>query len=88
LHASLALDGNGHLYAGDSPQNMPYEGIKGVALTLNYDTVEQAQRVFDALAEGGKVTMPLQPTFWAKTWGMLIDKFGTPWIINGERIPF
>lgn len=85
LHASLALDGNGHLYAGDAPENMPYERIKGVALTLNYETVEQAQRVFHALADGGKITMP-QPTFWAKTWGMLIDKFGTPWIVNGERV--
>lgn len=47
-----------------------------------------AQRVFNALADGGKITMPLQPTFWAKTWGMLIDKFGTPWIVNGERVPF
>lgn len=62
--------------------------IKGIALTLNYDTVEQAQRVFHALADGGKITMPPQPTFWAKTWGMLIDKFGTPWIVNGERVPF
>lgn len=88
LHACLALDGNGYLYAGDAPQGMPYEGIKGVSLTLNYDTVEQAQRVFHALADGGQVTMPLQPSFWAKTWGMLVDKFGTPWIVNGERIPF
>lgn len=87
LHASLALDENGYLYAGDCPQNMPYEGIKGVALTLNYGSVEKAQRVFHALADGGRVTMPLQPTFWARTWGMLVDRFGTPWIVNGERIP-
>jgi PhnB protein len=86
LHACLALDGNGYLYAGDCPQNLPYEGIKGVSLTVNYDTVERAQQVFSALAEGGQVTMPLQPAFWAKTWGMLIDRFGTPWIVNGERI--
>jgi PhnB protein len=35
---------------------------------------------------GGQITMPLQPTFWAKTWGMLIDKFGTPWTVNYERV--
>ena len=44
-------------------------------------------KVFDALAAGGKVTIPIQPAFWAKTWGMLVDKFGTPWIVNGELLP-
>ncbi|AKJ67674.1 PhnB protein [Pandoraea thiooxydans] len=89
-HARLALEGGdsmGALYAGDCPPSMPYEGIKGVSLTLNYDTVEQAERVFDALADGGTVTMPMQPAFWAKTWGMLVDRFGTPWIVNGENLP-
>jgi PhnB protein len=87
MHARLLLDGNGILYAGDCPPMMPYEGIKGVSLTLNYDTVEQAQRVFGALSEGGTVTMPMQPAFWARSWGMLVDRFGTPWIVNGELIP-
>jgi PhnB protein len=87
MHARLALDGNGILYGGDCPPGMPYEGIKGVSLTLNYDTVEQAQHVFGALAEGGTVTMAMQPAFWAKAWGMLVDRFGTPWIVNGELIP-
>jgi PhnB protein len=49
--------------------------------------VEQAQRVFQALP-GSTITMPPQPTSWAKTWGMLVDRFGTPWIVNGERVPF
>ena len=87
MHARLALKGGGYLYAGDCPQNMPYDGIKGVSLTLNYDTVAEAQKVFNALADGGKVTMPLQSAFWAKSWGMLVDKFGTPWIVNGELVP-
>jgi PhnB protein len=47
---------------------MPYQGIKGVGLTLNFDTVDQAQRVFNALADGGSISMPLQPMFWAKIW--------------------
>ncbi len=88
MHACLALDGNGLLYGGDCPGSMPYEGIKGVSLTLNYDTVEEAQRVFDGLSEGGTVTMAMQPAFWAKTWGMLVDRFGTPWIVNGEMLPY
>ena len=87
LHARLALPGGGILMAGDCPSSMPYEGIKGVSLTLNYDSVRDAERAFAALVEGGKVTMPMQPAFWAKAWGMLADRFGTPWIVNGELLP-
>jgi PhnB protein len=49
--------------------------------------VEQAERVLAAVAAGGQVSMPMQPAFWAKRSGMLVDKFGTPWIINGEQVP-
>ena len=87
LHACLVLPGGGMLMAGDCPATMPYEGIKGVSLTLNYDTIAEAERAFKALAEGGAITMPMQAAFWAKAWGMLVDKFGTPWIVNGELIP-
>jgi PhnB protein len=86
MHARLALDGNGSLYAGDAPPGMPYQGIHGVSITLVYDAVAQAERVFNALADGGKVTMPFGPTFWAKGFGMITDKFGCPWIVNGEMI--
>jgi PhnB protein len=87
LHARLVLPDGGTLYAGDAPANMPQHGIHGVSITLNYDTVAQAQKVFDALAAGGSVTMAMQPAFWAKTWGMLVDRYGTPWIVNGELLP-
>ena len=87
LHARLALPGGGLLYAGDAPKHIPYEGIKGVSIAIDYDTVAAAEKVFNALAAGGQVTMPMQPSFWAKRWGMLVDKFGTPWIVNGEPIP-
>ena len=87
LHARLAFKGGGYLYAGDAPAQMPYQGIHGVSLTLNYDSVAEAQEIFDKLAAGGKVTMAMQPTYWAKSFGMLIDKFGTPWIVNGELLP-
>lgn len=87
LHARLVLPDGGLLFAGDCPQNMPYEGIKGMSLTLNYDSISEAERAFKALADGGTITMPMQPAFWAKSWGMLVDRFGTPWIINGELLP-
>jgi PhnB protein len=88
LHAYLELPDNGILMAGDAPQYIPYEGMKGFTLALNYATVLEATEIFNALAVGGQVQMPLQPAFWAKTWGMLTDRFGTPWIINGEMLPY
>jgi len=52
--------------------------MKGFSLALTFPTVADAQRIFNALADGGKVSMPLQKTFWAGTFGMLVDRFGTP----------
>ena len=85
MHARLALPGGGLLYAGDTPANVPYEGIKGVSITVDYATVAEAERVFDALAAGGRVTMPMKQEFWAKRFGMLVDRFGTPWIVNAGQ---
>ena len=88
MHASLVLPGGAKLFAGDTSPGMQYEGNKGLMLALQYDTVDQAQTAFHALSQGGKVTMPLAPTFWAKTFGMLTDRFGVSWGVNGEPIPF
>ena len=87
MHARLALSGGGFLYAGDCPPHIPYQGIKGVSLALNFDTVARATEVFKALAQSGQVVMALQPAFWSKIWGMLEDKFGVSWSINGELLP-
>lgn len=82
LHARLELDGH-VLMASDSMVGHPYEGMKGFSLSLTYLTASDAQKVFDALAQGGKVTMPMQKTFWAEGFGMLVDRFGTPWMVGG-----
>ena len=87
LHARLVLPGGGTLYAGDIPLHMVYQGIHGVSITLNYDSAAEAQQKFERLGAGGKVTMPMAASFWARSCGMLTDKFGTPWIINGELMP-
>ena len=87
MHACLVIPGGAMLFAGDVPPGRPYEGIKGSMLALQYDTVDQAQSAFHALSQGGTVTMPLMPSFWAKTFGMLTDRFGVSWAVNGEPIP-
>lgn len=87
MHARLALPGGGMLYGGDCPPTMPYDGIKGVSIAIDYDSVERATQVFNALADGGQATMPLQPAFWAKIWGMVVDRYGVMWNVNGEPLP-
>ncbi len=87
MHACLVLPGGAMLFAGDALAGQPYEGIKGNMLALQYDTVGQAESAFRALAQGGSVSMPLAPSFWAKTFGMLTDRFGVAWAVNGEPIP-
>jgi PhnB protein len=88
MHACLALPGGAMVFAGDVPPGMPFDGIKGVMLALQYDTVDQAHIAFDALSQGGQVTMPLAPSFWAQTFGMLTDRFGVSWAVNGAPVPF
>ncbi len=88
MHACLKLPGGAMLFAGDAPPGMPFEGMKGVMLALQYDTVDEAKTVFHALSQGGKITMPLAPAFWSKTFGMLTDRFGVSWAVNGEPIAF
>lgn len=71
------------LMAGDSMAGEPYECVRGIMLTLTYPTAAEAERVFEALAKGGQVQMPLGETFWADAFGMVTDRFGTPWGVNG-----
>jgi PhnB protein len=84
IHARLELQDGTWLYAGDCPPGMPYQGIHGVSIALNYGSIEQARQIFDALADGGTVTMSFNDTFWAKKFGMVKDRFGCHWAVNGE----
>jgi PhnB protein len=85
MHASISI-GDSVMMAGDMPAGMPYEGIKGASVALTFDTKARAQQVFDALSAGGQVTMPMMPTFWAGTFGMLTDRFGASWMVSGEPV--
>lgn len=84
MHARLSIDGGGTLMASDSMVGQPYGGMKGFSLSLGYGTVAEGKRIFDALAAGGQVTMPFAKTFWAEGFGMLVDRYGTPWMVNVE----
>lgn len=82
MHASMML-GDRRLMASDTPPGQAHAAMNGFALSLNYPTAKEARKIFDALADGGKVTMPMAKTFWAEAFGMLTDRFGTPWMVGG-----
>jgi PhnB protein len=84
MHARLTV-GDKVLMGSDAPPDRYDGGMKGFSVTLGVDEPKEAERVFNALADKGKVTMPIQETFWAHRFGMLTDQFGTPWMINCEK---
>ena len=65
------------------PSGLSFEGIKGCSIALSVEQPDEADRIFNELAQGGVVVMPMQETFWAKRFGMVNDRFGVPWMING-----
>jgi len=83
MHGRLVLDDGSVLMGMDGMVGAPYQGMHGFTVSLIVPAAADAQRAFDALAAGGKVTMPFGKTFWADGFGMLIDRFGTPWMVNG-----
>jgi PhnB protein len=82
FHATLRV-GDGALMGGD-PLPEQYQPMQGVQLTVGLADPAEAERVFQALAENGTVNIPLQKTFWADRFGVVVDRFGIPWIINCE----
>ncbi|HET8881420.1 MAG TPA: VOC family protein [Solimonas sp.] len=83
VHARLAGDGM-VLMASDWMAGQAFPGASGFSLSLGYPTVAQARAIFDALADGGDVRMPFGKTFWSPGFGMLADRYGTPWMVSGE----
>jgi PhnB protein len=83
MHARLTV-GDDVLMGSDAPPGM-FEDPKGFSVALQFKDPADAERVYHALADGGTVRMPIQQTFWAARFGMLVDRFGTPWMINCEQ---
>ena len=84
MHANLVIDGRS-LMASDTPAGQ-FKPMQGFSLSLTYDTPEEAKTKFDMLADGGSVQVPFGPTFWSKGFGMVVDKFGTHWMVGGGAV--
>jgi len=83
IHTTLLLGEQRISGADVLPEN--YQKPQGFSVVLNIDTVAEADRIYKALSEDGTVQMPVQETFWAQRFGMFVDRFGVPWMINCEK---
>jgi PhnB protein len=83
LHARLTV-GDSVLMGSDAPPGR-YEEAKGFSVNIAIEDPLDAERIFHDLAENGTVRMPIQKTFWAARFGMLVDRFGIPWMVNCEQ---
>ena len=86
MHARLAKPGF-ELMASDDMPNSDYAGMHGFYLSLGYEDIAEARRTFEALAQGGEIRLAFGKTFWAEGFGMLRDRFGTPWMVSGGMAP-
>jgi len=84
LHAKMNIGGQ-LLMASDCPPEKGFEKPQGFSVNISVEKPADAERIYAALSAGGKITMPLSETFWAQKFGMFVDKFGTPWMINCEK---
>jgi PhnB protein len=84
IHTRLAV-GDQAIMGSDTTPDRPTDDMSGCSVSLTVDSVAEAERVFGALAEDGKVQMPLDKTFWAERFGMLVDRFGVSWMVNCEK---
>jgi PhnB protein len=82
LHARFTV-GETMLMAADASPGY-YEQPQGFSISISVDDTAKGESIFNALAETGTTKMPFQQTFWAKGFGMCVDRFGIPWMVNCE----
>jgi len=82
MHATLSV-GDASFMASDAPGDR-YNAPQGTYISLSLSDPDEAERIYAGLAEGAKIEMPIQATFWAAKFAMLTDRFGIPWMINCE----
>lgn len=84
MHITLSVDHN-QIMGADSPPGQGGGPAKRFCMSIGLKDPVEAERIFNGLAEGGSIQMPLEKTFWAAKFGMLVDRFGIPWMINCEE---
>jgi PhnB protein len=84
IHARLDLGSDGTLLGCDTPSER-YQAPQGFNVAVSFDDPNDAERAFNALADGGNIVMPFAETFWSRRFGMCTDRFGIPWMVNCQK---
>lgn len=82
MHSTMSV-GDSQLMCADEPSDR-YQQPRGIHITLHFKDTAKGEGVFQKLSDGGQVEMPFQKTFWSPGFGMCVDKFGIPWMVNCE----
>ena len=85
LYARMSIGGT-DLMGSDAPSER-FQPMRSVYLSLSVQNIDEAERIFALLSDGGEIFMPMQETFFAFRFAMLRDRFGTSWMIINERTP-
>ncbi len=88
MHVELEILGGTILMGCDIPKSSGFDEVKignNVQISLATDNKAQTEKLFNGFSEGGKITMPLQDTFWGAYFGSCIDKFGITWMVNFQK---
>jgi|SRR5277367_5281574 PhnB protein len=80
MHMAMRV-GDRVLQGTDAPPQYQ-QPIQGFSVSISVKDLNEGKNIFDALAEGGKVDLPFSETFWSPGFGMLVDRFGVPWMVN------
>ena len=87
MHAALTTEDDQLLMGSDDPTTDGFAPVHGMQVNVSVSGVDEARRVLAALAEGGEVRAPLEPTSFAAAFGMCTDRFGTPWLLTTDEGP-
>jgi len=84
MHIELPILGGFVLMGTDAPESMGFKLNPGDTIHINLepDTLEETQRLYEALSAGGKVSQPLEKAFWGAYYGSCTDKYGVQWMFN------
>ena len=84
MHVSLPISKETILMASDANEAFGQTATAGTnfSVSINAENEDEAKKLFDGLSSGGKITMPLEKTFWGALFGMFTDKFGIHWMVN------
>lgn len=87
MHVSLPISKETILMGSDSSEAFGHSTVIGnnFSISINTDTAEEADKLFNGLSAGGAVSMPMDKTFWGAYFGMFTDKFGINWMINFDE---